>query len=103
VELKTDICYASRKLLINFDNDAASCYDRIIASIASLVSPSHGQHRDVCFVHVATLQEAKFRLKTDMGVTEIFYQHCKAYPIYGTGQGSGNSPVIWVFISSVLF
>jgi hypothetical protein len=102
-ELKTDICYASRKPLINFDNDAASCYDRIIAALASLVSRSHGQHRDVCFVHAETLQEAKFRLKTEMGVTEEFYQHCKAYPIYGTGQGSGNSPVIWVFISSVLF
>jgi hypothetical protein len=50
-----------------------------------------------------TLQDAKFRLKTEMGVTEEFYQHCKAYPIYGTGQGSGNSLVIWVFISSVLF
>jgi hypothetical protein len=41
-ELKTDICYASRKPLINFDNDAASCYDRIIAYVASLVSWSHG-------------------------------------------------------------
>jgi hypothetical protein len=43
-ELKTDICYASRKPLINFDNDAASCYDRIIASLASFISRSHGQH-----------------------------------------------------------
>jgi hypothetical protein len=102
-ELKTDICHASRKPLINFDIDVASCYDHIIAAIASLVSRSHGQHRDVCFVHEETLQEAKFRLKTEMGVTKEFYQHCKAYLIYGTGQGSGNSPMIWVFISSVLF
>ena len=28
-ELKNKICYASQKSLINFDNDAASCYDRI--------------------------------------------------------------------------
>jgi hypothetical protein len=45
-ELKTDICYASRKPLINFDNDAISCYDRSIASIALIISRSHGQHRD---------------------------------------------------------
>jgi hypothetical protein len=82
---------------------AASCYDRIIASIASIISRSHGQHRDVCFVHAETLQAAKFRLKTAMGVTKEFYQHCTAYPIDGTGQGSGNSTVLWVFISSVLF
>jgi cellobiose phosphorylase len=37
-ELKTDICYASRKPLINFDNDAASCYDHIIAAIASIIA-----------------------------------------------------------------
>jgi hypothetical protein len=89
--------------MVNFDNDATSCYDCIIAAIASLIARAHGQHRDVCFVHVTTLQEAKFRLKTDIGVTTEFYQHCKAYPIYGTGQGSGNSPVIWDFISRVLF
>jgi hypothetical protein len=29
-ELKMEICYASQKSLINFDNDAASCYDQII-------------------------------------------------------------------------
>eukprot|EP00957_Ditylum_brightwellii_P198550 15132392-Ditylum_brightwellii.AAC.1 len=26
-ELKYDICYCSRKLLIDFDNNTASCYD----------------------------------------------------------------------------
>jgi hypothetical protein len=102
-ELKTDICYASRRPLINFENDAASCYDRIITALASLTARAHGQNRDVCFVHAATLQAAKFRLKTAMGVSEEFYQHCHAHPIYGTGQGSRNFPVIWVFISSILF
>ena len=38
-----------------------------------------------------------------MDVSEQYYQHCKEYPIYGTGQGSGNSPHIWCFISSTLF
>eukprot|EP00957_Ditylum_brightwellii_P029260 2211800-Ditylum_brightwellii.AAC.1 len=36
-------------------------------------------------------------------VTDKFYQHCQAYPIYGTGQGSTNSPIIWLIISSTLF
>jgi hypothetical protein len=43
-ELKNDICYASHKPMINFDIDATSCYDRIIAAIASIISDSHGQH-----------------------------------------------------------
>jgi hypothetical protein len=33
-ELKSDICYSSRCPMINFDNDTASCYDRIITALA---------------------------------------------------------------------
>eukprot|EP00957_Ditylum_brightwellii_P130416 9948917-Ditylum_brightwellii.AAC.1 len=37
-ELKCDISYSSRKLLISFDNDAASYYNRIPPNISSLLS-----------------------------------------------------------------
>eukprot|EP00957_Ditylum_brightwellii_P086371 6572293-Ditylum_brightwellii.AAC.1 len=37
------------------------------------------------------------------GVSDDFYQHYQAFPIYGTGQGSTNSPIIWLIISSTLF
>ena len=33
-ELKNDISLLTRRNLVNFDNDAASCYDRIIISLA---------------------------------------------------------------------
>jgi hypothetical protein len=102
-ELKNDISYSSRKSLINFDNDVTSCYDRIIPAIASLLGRHHGLHRDVIFVHARTLKEAKCKLKTILGVSGDFYTHCQFFPIYGTGQGSANSPVIWTIMSSVLF
>jgi hypothetical protein len=102
-ELKTEICYASRKSLINFDNDAASCYDRIIPALASLIGRAFGMHRNVIFVHATTLEETKYKLKTSMGVSDEYYANCQAFPIYGTGQGSGNSPAIWCIVSSVLF
>eukprot|EP00957_Ditylum_brightwellii_P185275 14108067-Ditylum_brightwellii.AAC.1 len=38
-----------------------------------------------------------------MGVSDEFYQHCQAFPIYGMGQCSTNSPTIWLIISSLLF
>ena len=60
-------------------------------------------HRYVALVQGETLEEVKYHLKTKMGITEESYQHCELYPIYGTGQGSGNSPTIWLVISSVLF
>eukprot|EP00957_Ditylum_brightwellii_P187277 14263200-Ditylum_brightwellii.AAC.1 len=38
-----------------------------------------------------------------LGVSNDYYQHCGAFPTYGTGQGSTNSPTIWLTISSTLF
>jgi hypothetical protein len=102
-EIKYEISQASRKSLINFDNDAASCYDRIIPALASLIGRKHGIHQNVVFVNASTLKEAKYKLKTLLGVSDKFYQICTVYPIYGIGQGSANSPVIWLIVSSTLF
>eukprot|EP00957_Ditylum_brightwellii_P053999 4090122-Ditylum_brightwellii.AAC.1 len=37
-ELKNDISYSLQKTLINFDNNAASYYDRILPNISSLIA-----------------------------------------------------------------
>jgi hypothetical protein len=103
-EMKNKISYATRKSLINFNNDATSCYDRIIPVLASLIGWKFGLHHNVAFVHATTLEETKYKLKTILGVPDKFYENCQAFPIYGTGQGSGNSPAIWCsIVSSVLF
>eukprot|EP00957_Ditylum_brightwellii_P202615 15330938-Ditylum_brightwellii.AAC.1 len=62
-EMKNEISYCSQKPLVNFDNDAASCYDRIIPNLASLVGQKKGVHRNITFVHASTLEEARFKLK----------------------------------------
>jgi exonuclease III len=102
-EMMSEITRLTRKLLVTFDNDATSCYDRILPSLASIVSRKYGLSKTVALVMARTLKEARYKLKTSMGVSEEFYQHSESSPIYGTGQGSGNSPVIWAFISSTLF
>jgi len=102
-EMQSEISRASRKSNVKFDNDAKSCYDRIMAAIASILSRKFGMSKSVVFVMANTLKEAKYKLKTEMGVSDMFYQHCEMFPIYGTGQGSGNSPAIWCIMSSVLF
>lgn len=85
------------------DFDATSCYDRIIPSIASLPSKGFGQHKALCLVHARFLAEAKYLLKTKLGISEDFFSHCKIAPIYGTVQWRANSPILWVLISSRLF
>jgi hypothetical protein len=100
--LKYDTSYCARRTLFNFDNDATSCYDRIIVALASLINRKYGLNRRVVALHANTLQQAKFHLRTTQGISEEFYSHCVQFPIYGSGQGSGNSPAIWLFISSTL-
>jgi hypothetical protein len=102
-ELRFDYLLITRFSLANFDNDAAACYDHIICSIASLAGRKYGIHKDVIFVHAQTLEEAEFKLKTSTKISETSYQHYVKFPIHGTGQGSTNSPIIWCFISSILF
>ena len=57
----------------------------------------------VVLVNCKTLEQAKFRIKTSMGISEEGYSHTNAFPVHGTGQGSGNSPTIWCFVCSILF
>ena len=57
----------------------------------------------IIFVHATTLEEAEFKLKTSEGISASSYKHCAKFPLHGTGQGSTNSPMIWCFVSSVLF
>jgi hypothetical protein len=102
-ELRFDYSKLTRYPVANFDNDAAACYDRILCAIASLAGRKYGIHKDVIFIHAQTLEEAEFKLKSSLKVSDTSYRHCVKFPIHGTGQGSSNSPTIWCFISSVLF
>jgi hypothetical protein len=54
----------------------------------------------LCFVHAKFLTEAKYLLKTKLGISEAAFSHCTPYPIYGNGQGSGNGPPVWGMIST---
>ena len=71
--------------------------------IASLLGRKYGVYNKIIYVHAATLKKVKYRLKLFSKVSNTSYQHCIKFLIQGTGQGSGNSPMIWCFISSVLF
>eukprot|EP00957_Ditylum_brightwellii_P092805 7066201-Ditylum_brightwellii.AAC.1 len=46
-ELKTDISQCSRKALINFDNDTATCYDWIIPNLTNLIGKKKGLHHTI--------------------------------------------------------
>ena len=97
-EMQYEICQASRTPLVKVDNDATSCYDRILRNMASIACQKFGLHKNMAFVWANTLEEAKYKLCTMLGMSEESYFHYIAFLIYGTGQGSGNSPVVWCFL-----
>ena len=55
-EMKNEISHCSQKPLVNFDNDAAACYDRIIPNVANLIGRKKGLHRNITFVHGSEIQ-----------------------------------------------
>ena len=102
-ELRRDISIMTRTAYANFDNDAASCYDQILMSVVSISGRKYRGHKKIVYVHAATLEKAEYKLKLSSETSNTSYRHCKKFPIHGTGQGSGNSPMIWCFISIILF
>jgi hypothetical protein len=102
-ELEYEISGATHKPFIHFYNDAASCYDGIPVFLANVASRKYGMHKKVCIVQGRTLAEAKFHLKTPLGISASSFTHSCLFPVFGAGQGSGNSPMYWLFISSTLF
>jgi hypothetical protein len=81
-ELQWETTRASRRTLLRMDVDASSCYDRIIPSIASLASRSFGQHQTLCFIHATFLHQAKYKLKTKLGLSDEDYSHCHLHHLW---------------------
>ena len=92
----------TRTPIATMDNDAKSCYDRILCNLAMLVSQYHGMPKNACAMQAATLKHTKFHLRSALGISKQHYQHTRNEPIYGSGQGSSSSPALWLLISSTL-
>ncbi|KAI2510607.1 hypothetical protein MHU86_3718 [Fragilaria crotonensis] len=102
-ELQLEISRATRKPLVLTNYDATACYDRIIPNLGMTVSQKYGVPAPVTVSNASTLEKTEFHVRTDLGISPTSYHHEESFPIYGTGQGSANSPAIWCFLSSTLF
>jgi hypothetical protein len=102
-ELQFEISRASRRMFIQTNYDATACSGRIILNLAAAASRRFGVHKHATLMNTQTLQDAKYHIRTELGLLTASYSHSEDLPIYGTWQGRGNSPMIWCFISSLLF
>jgi hypothetical protein len=67
-----------------------------------MVNKKFGVPHQTTMSNVQTLQHAEYRIRTELGIADTGYRHSDEHPVYGTGQGSGNSPMIWCFLLSIL-
>jgi hypothetical protein len=100
-ELQFELSRLTRKTLVQTNYDATSCYDRIIPNLAMVESQTFGVPKSVTASNGRTLKRARYHIRTEMGLSEDSYTHSNEHPIFGTGQGSGNSPAKWCFLSSI--
>ena len=70
-------------------NDASVCYDRIIASHASLNGRREGTPKNVCILRTNTLQSTQYHVQTALGTSNDYSYHDKDH-INRTCQDSGS-------------
>jgi ribonuclease HI/exonuclease III len=88
----------TRTSVITVDNDAKSCYDRIIKSLAMIACIGVGLPLLAAAMHNNTHHGMKHSIKTRHGTLRP-YQGTDDDALEGTGQGSGASPAIWLIYS----
>ena len=82
-------------------NDAKSCYDRVVHSIASICMQRVGVPQEPIVCMFTTIQNLEHRIRTAYGDSEsTFSGQLWAVPMHGLGQGNGAGPQIWGVVSS---
>jgi Reverse transcriptase (RNA-dependent DNA polymerase) len=82
-------------------NDAKSCYDRIVHSVASLCMQRIGCPKPAVHSMFETLQHLRHHVRTRYGDSQASYNAADSdTPIQGLGQGNGAGPTIWALIST---
>jgi hypothetical protein len=101
-EMKYLYARLTRTALGTIDNDAKSCYYRILCNLAMAISEYYGVPSSFCHMQAHNLKHSVFRLRTALGDSNKTYTNTPTTPIHGTGQGSCASPALWLMISSFL-
>ena len=96
-----EIARLSRTSVITVDNDAKSCYDRIIKTLSMVACMGVGLPRSVAVMHNKTHHGMEHRIKSGHGLFRP-YSGTDDDELEGTGQGSGGSPAIWLIYNACL-
>lgn len=69
-EMRYNYSKLTRTDLLTIDNDAKSCFDRILCNVAMLISQYFGISSQLCDLQATTLQQTVFKIRTALGDSE---------------------------------
>lgn len=96
--LAMDLIRIEKRTATVCSNDAKSCYDRIVHTVASICMQRLGVAAETCFTMFNTLQELNHHVRTAYGERASGYGAVQI-PLQGVGQGNGAGPAIWLAIT----
>jgi hypothetical protein len=99
--LTFDLARQLKRPLAMCSNDAKSCYDRIVHSVASICMRRMGVEEQPIVCMFTTIQNLHHSIRTVYGDSELtFFGQLWTVPIQGVGQGNGAGPQIWAVVST---
>ena len=100
--LSYDHIRLTRTDAIMFDNDASACYDRIIPSLAGMMSRRAGMPWNGSHVLIRLLLNMEYYVRTAYGVSSIAFSNMTKL-LLGVMQGAGHSGTLWALTSKNTF
>ncbi|KAI2513930.1 hypothetical protein MHU86_314 [Fragilaria crotonensis] len=100
--LEKDLIRQTKANSAHMDNDATGCYDRIVTSLGMLACRRLGMPENAIKCQAETLRLMRYLVKHAYGISPMEYSSTETEPLFGTGQGSGASPAIWLGLVVIL-
>ena len=97
-----DITHYQRRPAALCSNDAKSCYDRIIHSVASMALQRLGMPEQPVTCMLVSIQDFEHHVRTAFGDSKSVLVNEAGIPFQGLCQGNGASPTVWVAVSAPL-
>jgi hypothetical protein len=100
--LEKDLIRQTKANSAHMDNDATGCYDRIVTSLGMIACRRLGMPEPAIRCQAETLRLMQYSVKHVYGTSPHEYSSTEKEPLFGTGQGSGASPAIWLALVVIL-
>ena len=100
--ISNELQHVLREESFQADNDALSCYDRIIDDVAGIAAMRLGLSRQAARYMKKVLTNMKHKILVGGRPSELEFTSSLQKRLHGTGQGTGWSPVLWSVVNDVI-